>query len=93
MNFGRQELIGFQEEIGTIRVGRPLRVAPVKPVVHCDILGKTDIRVGKIELRDGVSGSQKLVRLIVVLKITRKASGGPIVISMNGVDLDLNANR
>ena len=53
-----------------------MRVAPVKPVVHWDILGKTDIRVGKIELRDGVSGSQKLVRLIVDLEDHEKGKRG-----------------
>jgi tRNA-binding EMAP/Myf-like protein len=71
-----------------------LRIAPVKPVVHLDILGKTDIRVGKIELVDGVPGSQKLVRLIMDLGDHKKGKRGPIVISMNGVDkLNLNANR
>ena len=42
-----------------------MRVAPVKPIVSLDILGKVDIRVGTIELVDDVPGSQKLVRLVV----------------------------
>ena len=47
-----------------------------KPVVHLDILGKTDIRVGGIELVDGVPGSQKLVRLIVDLGDHKKGKRG-----------------
>jgi tRNA-binding protein len=40
-------------------------VAPVKPNVSIEELGKIDIRVGTIELVESVQGSDKLVKLIV----------------------------
>ncbi len=42
-----------------------IHVAPIKPVVSLDVLDKLDIRIGTIERVEDVSGSDKLVRLIV----------------------------
>jgi methionine--tRNA ligase beta chain len=39
--------------------------APVKPVVSFDTLDRLDIRVGTIELVEGVEGSDKLVKMTV----------------------------
>jgi methionine--tRNA ligase beta chain len=41
------------------------KAAPIKPVVPPEILDKIDIRVGTIELVEEVSGSDKLVKLVV----------------------------
>lgn len=42
-----------------------IKVAPIKPTITLAELEKIDVRVGTIELVEGVSGSDKLVRLIV----------------------------
>ena len=42
-----------------------INVAPIKPHISLDELEKIDVRVGTIELVEDVSGSDKLVRLIV----------------------------
>lgn len=39
--------------------------SPIKPVISFDLLDKIDIRVGTIKAVEDVSGSNKLVRLIV----------------------------
>ena len=44
---------------------KPIKEAPVKPAISFDLLEKIDVRVGTIELVEDVSGSDKLVRLIV----------------------------
>lgn len=44
---------------------RQIKAAPVKPTISFDLLEKIDIRVGTIEAVEDVSGSDKLVRLIV----------------------------
>ena len=42
-----------------------INIAPVKPTVTPDVLGKIDVRVGLIELVEDVPGSDNLVKLIV----------------------------
>lgn len=41
------------------------KVAPIKPLISYDDLGKVDIRVGLIELVEDIPASDKLVRLTV----------------------------
>jgi methionine--tRNA ligase beta chain len=41
------------------------KAAPIKPVVSSAVLDRIDIRVGTIEAVEDVSGSDKLVRLVV----------------------------
>jgi tRNA-binding protein len=43
----------------------PFSVAQVKPNIKLELLEKTDIRVGTIELVEDVAGSDKLVKLTV----------------------------
>ena len=43
----------------------PIKVAPVRTHITPDVLDLIDVRVGTIELVEDVSGSDKLVRLIV----------------------------
>ena len=42
-----------------------IKVAPIKPTISLDVIDKLDVRVGTIESVEDVSGSDKLVRLIV----------------------------
>jgi tRNA-binding protein len=42
-----------------------IKAAEVKPTISFDLLDKIDIRVGTIEVVEDVSGSDKLVRLVV----------------------------
>jgi tRNA-binding protein len=42
-----------------------IRVAPIKATINLETLEKIDVRVGTIELVEEVSGSEKLVRLMV----------------------------
>ncbi len=42
-----------------------VKIAPIKPTVSPDVLDRIDIRVGTIELVEGVKGSDKLVKLTV----------------------------
>jgi tRNA-binding protein len=43
----------------------PIKVAQPKPNISLDLLEKIDVRVGTIERVEDVSGSDKLVRLVV----------------------------
>jgi len=40
-------------------------IAPIKPTISLDVLDRIDIRLGTIELVEGVKGSDKLVKLTV----------------------------
>lgn len=42
-----------------------MRLAPIKPLVSLDALDKLDVRVGTIERVGDVTGSDKLVKLLV----------------------------
>ena len=42
-----------------------MEIAPIKPIVHLDDLQKIDIRVGTIRTVEDISGSNKLVKLMV----------------------------
>jgi methionine--tRNA ligase beta chain len=42
-----------------------INIAPVKPTVTLDVLGKIDVRVGLIKLVEEVPGSDNLVKLVV----------------------------
>lgn len=46
-------------------------MAKVKDTIDIDVLDKIDIRVGTIELVEDVEGSDKLVNLLLILKILR----------------------
>ena len=42
-----------------------IKIPPIKPTISSDIFDRIDIRVGTIELVEGMKGSEKLVKLRV----------------------------